>query len=89
MDSRGRTPLTGPKVGFAREVVALLDGLGVAGAALLGGSMGGRTAIEVAIARPELVAALVLVGPGLPVTTGGRRSSTSLVLPFLQEAIGE
>ena len=30
------------------------------------GSMGGRIALELAIARPELVAALVLVGAGVP-----------------------
>ena len=35
-------------------------------AALVAVSMGGRVALEVALARPELVSALVLVAPGLP-----------------------
>ena len=34
------------------------------GAALVAGSLGGRVALEVALARPDLVAALVLVGSG-------------------------
>lgn len=62
----GRTPITSPRVTFAREVAALLDELGVSGAALVGTSLGGRVALELAVARPDLVRALVLVGSGLP-----------------------
>jgi 3-oxoadipate enol-lactonase len=62
----GRTPLAGPRVCYAREVVALLDQLGVSGAALIGTSVGGRTSLELAIARPDVAGALVLVGAGLP-----------------------
>ena len=36
------------------------------GTALVGVSLGGRVALEVALARPELVSALVLVAPGPP-----------------------
>ncbi len=57
----GRLPLA-----HARDVAGLLDRLGVRGAALVGGSLGGRVALELAVARPELVAALVLIGSGLP-----------------------
>jgi 3-oxoadipate enol-lactonase len=62
----GRTPVAGPRVSYAREVASLLEQLDVSGAALVGTSLGGRTALELAIARPELVRALVLVGAGLP-----------------------
>ena len=40
--------------------------ISVESAALVGCSLGGRVALELAIARPERVSALVLVGAGLP-----------------------
>ena len=45
-----------------RDVEALLD----APAAVLGSSLGGRVALELAVLRPELVERLVLIAPGLP-----------------------
>ncbi|HEU4354007.1 MAG TPA: alpha/beta hydrolase [Actinomycetota bacterium] len=62
----GRTPLTPEPYSHARDVVALLDRLDVGPAALVGGSLGGRVALEVAVARPDLVERLVLVAAGLP-----------------------
>jgi 3-oxoadipate enol-lactonase len=62
----GRTPLAGLRVTYAQDVLDLLDGLGVMTAGLVGSSLGGRVALEVAVARPELVAKLVLVAAGLP-----------------------
>jgi 3-oxoadipate enol-lactonase len=62
----GRTPVGWLPLTHARDVAELLDGLGVSGAAVIGGSMGGRVALELAIARPDLVGALVVVGSGLP-----------------------
>jgi 3-oxoadipate enol-lactonase len=62
----GRTPIEKVPVSHARDVAALLDDLGIASAGLVGASLGGRVALEVAVARPELVAALVLVDAGLP-----------------------
>jgi pimeloyl-ACP methyl ester carboxylesterase len=62
----GRTPIDGPKIRFAAEVAGLLDALAIADAALVGCSLGGRIALELAVARPELVSSLVLVGAGLP-----------------------
>jgi 3-oxoadipate enol-lactonase len=62
----GRTPVGWLPLTHARDVAELLDGLGASGAAVIGGSMGGRVALELAIARPDLVGALVVVGSGLP-----------------------
>lgn len=62
----GRSPVGALPLTHARDVVELLDELGISGAALVGGSMGARVALEVAIGRPDLVRALVLVGMGLP-----------------------
>jgi 2-hydroxy-6-oxo-6-(2'-aminophenyl)hexa-2,4-dienoate hydrolase len=45
-----------------RHLAAFLDALALGPATLVGNSMGGATAIGVAVARPELVARLVLMG---------------------------
>jgi pimeloyl-ACP methyl ester carboxylesterase len=50
---------------FARWVVAFMDALGIPRADLLGNSMGGRVAIEVALRAPERVRKLVLLTPSL------------------------
>ena len=57
----GQLPLTP-----ARDVAALLDTLGITDAVVVGASMGGRVALELAVGRPDLVHALVLVAPALP-----------------------
>lgn len=62
----GESPFDGPAVCYARDVVELLDGLGVAAASFVGTSLGGRIALEIAVARPDLVRALVLVGASVP-----------------------
>jgi pimeloyl-ACP methyl ester carboxylesterase len=49
--------------GHADIIAALLDTLGTAPAALLGNSFGCQVAVELALRRPDLVAALILVGP--------------------------
>jgi 3-oxoadipate enol-lactonase len=62
----GRSPLEPGRFANARDVLDLLDRHGFARAALVGVSLGGRVALEVALAAPERIAALVLVGSGLP-----------------------
>jgi pimeloyl-ACP methyl ester carboxylesterase len=47
---------------YVRDVESLLDGP----AAVVGSSLGGRVALELAVLRPELVERLVLIAPGLP-----------------------
>jgi 3-oxoadipate enol-lactonase len=61
----GQSPAPSGSFSHARDLVALLDGLALGPAALVGVSMGGAIALDVTIARPELVSALVLVGSGL------------------------
>ena len=46
---------------LARDLAALLDGLGIASAHVVGLSLGGRTAQILAILRPDLVKSLVLM----------------------------
>ena len=65
MRGYGRSGLSPGVVSHARDLLGLLDELGVESASLVGVSMGGRVAAEVALAAPERVDALVLVGSGL------------------------
>jgi 3-oxoadipate enol-lactonase len=62
----GRSPLGADAYSHARDVIEALERHAIERAALVGVSMGGRVVLEVALARPELVSALVLVAPGLP-----------------------
>ena len=62
----GQTPLEPGPFAHARDVIETLERHGFGSTALIGVSLGGRVALEVALARPELVSALVLVAPGLP-----------------------
>ena len=66
-DARGHgesSPVTGP---FAHheDLLDLLDGLDLDRPTLVGLSLGARTAIDFALAHPDRVADLVLVGPGV------------------------
>jgi pimeloyl-ACP methyl ester carboxylesterase len=58
----GERPLNRGTFSHARDVEPLLDGPG----AVIGNSLGGRVALELALWRPELVEHLVLIAPGLP-----------------------
>jgi len=62
----GQTPLEPGPFAHARDLIEALEQHEIERAALVGVSMGGRVALEVAVARPDLVSALVLVAPGLP-----------------------
>ena len=62
----GRSTLEPGPSRTRRDLVELIESHGLERAALVGVSLGGRVALEVAVARPELVDALVLVGSGLP-----------------------
>jgi pimeloyl-ACP methyl ester carboxylesterase len=50
---------------FARAVVGYLDATGIERAHLIGNSMGGRIALEVALADPDRAASLSLLSPAL------------------------
>jgi pimeloyl-ACP methyl ester carboxylesterase len=62
----GRSPIGPGRFSHAGDLVELLERQGMQKASLVGVSMGGRAALEVARARPDLVEALVLVGAGFP-----------------------
>ena len=58
----GQQELEPAPFSHVRDVEALLD----ASAAVIGNSLGGRVALELAVLRPELVERLVLIAPGMP-----------------------
>jgi 3-oxoadipate enol-lactonase len=62
----GRSPIESSPVSFRAAVREALDAAGVQRAAFVGTSLGGNTALELALESPERVSALVLVGAGLP-----------------------
>jgi pimeloyl-ACP methyl ester carboxylesterase len=61
----GETPLPDGPFAYAADVVALLDELEIERAHVIGVSMGGHVAIDLALARPDRVDRLVLVGAGI------------------------
>lgn len=66
-DARGHgasPPATAPYT-LLDDLIAVLDHLEVAQATLVGCSQGGASSIDLALAQPERVSALVLVSPGL------------------------
>jgi 3-oxoadipate enol-lactonase len=62
----GRSPLRPGPFCHGRDLLALLDQLGLERASLVGASYGGQVVLEVAVARPERVDRLVLVDARLP-----------------------
>lgn len=61
----GNSPIEANPVSYRSAVAEALDGAGIERAALVGTSLGGRVALELALQFPERVTALVLVGAGL------------------------
>jgi 3-oxoadipate enol-lactonase len=62
----GRSPVPPVAYSHAPDLIAVMDAAGISEAALVGTSLGGRVALEAALAAPARVSALVLVGSGLP-----------------------
>ncbi|HEY8236943.1 MAG TPA: alpha/beta hydrolase [Gaiellaceae bacterium] len=61
----GRSPLRPGRYSPPADLIALLDELALGPVTLVGVSMGGGISLQAAVARPELVSALVLVGSGV------------------------
>jgi 3-oxoadipate enol-lactonase len=67
-DVRGydRSPAATENYTLLADALAVLDHFGVAAAHVVGCSMGGGTAIELALTQPDRVTSLVLLCPGIP-----------------------
>ncbi|MHB1430726.1 MAG: alpha/beta fold hydrolase [Streptosporangiaceae bacterium] len=66
-DARGYGRSSPPATAYRQtdDMLRVLDDRGLGAAHLVGCSMGGATAIDVALARPDRVASLTLLAPGL------------------------
>jgi 3-oxoadipate enol-lactonase len=62
----GQSPIGPGTYSHARDLLDLLDEVGLERTSLVGGSLGGRVALEVAVAQPERIEKLVLMDPGGP-----------------------
>ena len=62
----GNSPFETNPVSFGGAVRDAMDAVGIDRAALVGVSLGGNTALELALDSPERISARVLVGAGLP-----------------------
>jgi pimeloyl-ACP methyl ester carboxylesterase len=69
---------------FADAVIGVLDELGIESAHIVGNSMGGRVAIEVGLRRPERVAALAMLCPGVAFV----RRDYQPIVRFLRPELG-
>jgi pimeloyl-ACP methyl ester carboxylesterase len=86
----GASPLPAERIsipGYGRWLVALLGELGVSRAALVGNSMGGSIAAEVAIQAPDLVDRLVLVSAA-GISSQKQRSDHLLSALYRVESVG-
>ncbi len=79
----GRSSVQNGEYSHVEDLRALLDGLGVERTVLVGLSLGARTAIDMAIAHPDRVAALVAVSPGM---SGWRFSDPVLMQHWEEQA---
>lgn len=61
----GETPLPDGPFVYGADAAELLEQLGIERAHVVGVSMGGHVALDLALARPELVHRLVVVGTGI------------------------
>jgi 3-oxoadipate enol-lactonase len=66
MRGYGRSPLPPEPYSNGRDLLDVMDAAGIERAALVAVSLGGSVALEVALAEPARVSALVAVGAGLP-----------------------
>jgi len=78
----GETPLPDGPFVYAADAAALLEALGIERVHVVGVSLGGHVALDLALAHPELVDHLVLVGAGID----GWEHEASLVAAWDEEA---
>ena len=86
VDQRGHGESEAPpgpygRADLARDVAGVLDALGIARAVLVGHSMGGIVAMATALAHPDRVAGLVLIGTRASAARGSRGGTSGSRAP--------
>ncbi len=89
LDGAGRTPMTGPISidGLMRQVVGLMDGLGIDKAHLVGHSMGTIVCQHAGEHFPERVASLSLLGPMMEPPAAARSALADRALAARQKGM--
>jgi pimeloyl-ACP methyl ester carboxylesterase len=83
---RSYSPETNPVLAAPGAVVSFLDALGLDSVAVLGNSMGGGVAAQVAAAHPERVGRLVTMGGvGVPLFSASPPEGIKLLVEFVQD----
>jgi pimeloyl-ACP methyl ester carboxylesterase len=90
----GRTPLAGRGPGIAEQsamIARFIDHVGGGPAVVVGNSMGGLVAVQLAADHPELVARIILVNAALPRELGTRldRTVVALFALYMAPLVGE
>jgi len=62
----GKSPTPNGPFRHYEDIHALIQHLGITSVNIAGCSLGGKSAIEMAIAYPEMVSRLILIAPGMP-----------------------
>jgi pimeloyl-ACP methyl ester carboxylesterase len=73
---------------LAGDAAGMLGQLGVTRAHLVGHSLGGVIALQLARDRPDLVQTLVLLEPALPMVPGARQDTQKHVVPAVERYLG-
>lgn len=73
---------------FARDTAGLIEALGVGPAPVVGISMGGMIALQLAVDRPDLVKSLVVVNAGPELVVRTRKDRWQIFLRFLIARLG-
>ena len=71
---------------MARALASVVDHLGVTSAVLVGHSMGAQWVVELAASRPDLAAAVVLIGP---VADDEHRTASAQATALVRDVLGE
>ncbi|UQI45151.1 alpha/beta fold hydrolase [Streptomyces sp. HU2014] len=82
----GRSPAPTAAYSLVEDLIAVLDRFEVDRAVLVGSSMGGVTAVSLALGHPERVAALVLLCPGVTGYPGLASAALTTEIERLAEA---
>jgi pimeloyl-ACP methyl ester carboxylesterase len=83
---RSYSPETNPVLAAPGAVISFLDALGLESVAVLGNSMGGGVAAQVAAAHPERVSRLVTMGGvGVPIFSASPPEGIKLLVEFVQD----
>jgi pimeloyl-ACP methyl ester carboxylesterase len=85
----GRTTWAPESFSPVDDAIAVLDALGSGSGVVIGNSMGGRTALDLALTHPDRITALVLIAPAISAAPQGEDSPEVQVIDAQMQAAEE